>query len=60
MKPGEELLCKFKDRNLKEELEWSANYTRYGYMNKANADYYSWLAYAALLRIKELEARHEG
>ena len=51
----DELADRYKDRNLREELEWAANYTNEGYMPKNNAEYYSWLAWAALQRIKELE-----
>ena len=56
MKTVEKLMEKYKSRNLKEELSWAANYTRSGYMTKEYEDYYSWLALAALRRIKELEA----
>lgn len=56
----ERLLEKYKKRNLKEELCWSANYTRRGYMNKEYEDYYSWLALASYLRIKELEGLNNG
>lgn len=56
MKSKEELLEKYKQRNLKEELLWAANYTRKGYMSAEYEDYYSWLALAAYSRIKELEA----
>lgn len=57
MKTAEELMEKYKKRNLKEELSWAANYTRSGYMSKEYEEYYSWLALAAPCRIKELEAQ---
>ncbi len=56
MKSGDELLKKYKNRNLKEELSWAAYYTRKGYMSAEYEDYYRWLALAAYTRIKELEA----
>lgn len=56
MKNEEELLEKYKDRSLKEELSWAAYYTRKGYMSAEYEDYYRWLALAAYIRIKELEA----
>ena len=59
MKSGEELLEKYKNRNLKEELLWAAHYTRKGYMSAEFEDYYRWLARAAYGRIKELEAEGE-
>ena len=46
-------------RNLMQELEWVANYTRSGYMSKGYAEYYTWLALAAYSRIKELEDKIE-
>ena len=47
-------LCeKFKNRNLLEELSWTANYPPKGYVNKANTDYYQWLAYMAYQTIKD-------
>lgn len=55
MKTEEQLLEKYKDRNLMEELSWAANYTRKGYMTAEYEDYYSWLALAAYKRIKALE-----
>lgn len=45
----------YKGRNLKEELEWTANNTKNGYTSVQGANYISWLALAALDRIKELE-----
>lgn len=59
MKSHEELLEKYKCRNLMQELEWVANYTRSGYMSKGYAEYYTWLALAAYNRIKELENKME-
>ena len=56
MKSGEELIEKYKNRNLKEELLWAAGCTRKGYMSAEYEDYYRWLALAAYSRIKELEA----
>lgn len=55
MKTDEELLQKYKNRNLKEELSWATYYTRKGYMSAEYEDYYRWLALAAYRRIKELE-----
>ena len=59
MKSGEELIEKYKNRNLKEELSWAAYHTRKGYMSAENEDYYRWLALAAYNRIKELEEEGE-
>ena len=56
MKSGGELLEKYKNRNINEELLWAACYTRKGYMSAEFEDYYRWLAIAAYKRIKELEA----
>ena len=56
MKREEELIEKYKNRNLKEELSWASYYTRKGYMSAEYEDYYRWLALAAYKRIKELEA----
>jgi hypothetical protein len=56
MKSEEELIEKYKSRNLKEELSWAVYYTRNGYMSAEYEDYYRWLALAAYKRIKELEA----
>ena len=55
MKSTGELLEKYKNRNLNEELLWAACYTRKGYMSAEYEDYYRWLALAAYKRIKELE-----
>lgn len=55
MKTVDELIQKYKSRNLMEELSWAANYTRKGYMSAEYEDYYSWLALAAYRKIKELE-----
>lgn len=57
---AQRLLEKYKRRNLKEELCWAADYTRSGYMNKEYEDYYSWLALASYIRIKELEELVNG
>lgn len=57
MKTDEELLQKYKKRNLKEELSWATYYTRRGYMSAEYEDYYRWLALAAYKRIKELEKK---
>ena len=57
MKGEEELIEKYKSRNLKEELSWAACYTRKGYMSAEYEDYYRWLALAAYKRIKELETK---
>ncbi len=57
MKSTSELLEKYKNRNLKEELLWAAHYTRKGYMSDEFEDYYRWLALAAYNRIKEFEAK---
>ena len=59
MKSEEELIEKYKNRNLKEELSWAACYTRKGYMSAEYEDYYRWLALAAYNRIKELEAEED-
>lgn len=60
MKTDEELLEKYKGRDLKQELSWVRYYTRRGYLSKEYEDYYSWLALAAYRRIKELEEPHVG
>lgn len=57
MKTDEELLQKYKKRNLKEELSWATYYTRRGYMSAEYEDYYRWLALASYKRIKELEKK---
>lgn len=57
MKTDEELLEKYKKRNLKEELSWATYYTRRGYMSAEYEDYYRWLALASYKRIKELEKK---
>ena len=59
MKSVGELLEKYKNRNLKEELLWASHYTRKGYMSAEFEDYYRWLALAAYNRIKELEAEEK-
>lgn len=59
MKSRDELLEKYEGRNLMEELDWAAHYTRKGYMTQEYEDYYSWLALAAYMRIKELEANNQ-
>ena len=60
MKSEEELLEKYKRRNLKEELSWAASYTRKGYMSAEYEDYYRWLSLAAYIRIKALESKVDG
>ena len=60
MKTADELMQKYKSRNLMEELSWAANYTRKGYMSSEYEDYYSWLALAAYRRIKELEQENSA
>lgn len=57
MKTHEELIEKYKNLNLKEELRLVMEYTRSGYITKEYAEYYSWLALAALNKIKELEQK---
>lgn len=50
-----ELLLKYKSRNLKDGLRYAADYTQYGYIGKATAEFYRWLSLAALRRIEKLE-----
>lgn len=57
MKDFGELCTKYANRNLMEELEWSANYTRKGYMTTEYEDYYRWLSYSAYYTIKKLEEK---
>ena len=49
------LLEKYRDRNIKEELCWCMQYTKHGYMDKDEAEFYSWMCLKAYLYIKKLE-----
>ena len=51
----EELVEKYKNRNVREELEWESKYFKAGYKTGPDADFMRWLCYAALQRIRELE-----
>ncbi len=46
-------LCeKYKNKNLREELEWASNHAQPGYLNKQDAQFVRWLCAAALEEIK--------
>lgn len=46
---------KYKDRDLKEELAYTMNYVKSGYIRKDDVAYLRWLAFTAYKRIVELE-----
>lgn len=47
---------KYKNYDLKKELEWTAYNNAPGHMSDQDCAFISWLCYAALQRIKQLEA----
>ena len=58
-KDPEQLMERFKGKDLERELCFAAEHTFTGYLPRKYAEYYSWLALAAYRRIKELEWQHE-
>ena len=51
----EELVERYKDRDVRRELEWESKYFKAGYTPGLEAEFMRWLCYAALQRIRELE-----
>ena len=48
---------KYKTKNLKHELEFIAYHARCGYIQKEQMDVICWMAYEALIRMRQMERR---
>ncbi len=51
----EKISKKYKNRDLKEELEWASNHVHPGYLNKSDAQFLRWLCASALKRLYDEE-----
>lgn len=56
----DELCRRYSNRNVMTELAWIANYTKKGYLNKADAEFIAWAAFTAYNTILELRRAGEA